>query len=221
MEVPTPEGADLAPGARNLVRILLEALRGHSAALRSGDNLVPDLTPQRWVGKASAAFTDVGLPRLAGEWQGVAQTHRLATDRLAGYSTFLQNLPTLWSAYADQPAERARLVELYEQETAKVARDLLTWTAQLDEAGHVEFADPYSSRVVADPVDAEPAEPVGAPLDPPPAPAEVGSADDGHEDPPAEARGPAAVVGRSFHVAQQLREQVLTGERRERVQWTT
>jgi hypothetical protein len=231
MGEPTPEDSDQPPGARNLVRIFLDALREHLKALEAGSDLVPELTARQWVGDASNAYAGVGLPKLDTEWRKITETHRLATDRMTGYHTFLQNLPALWSAYADDPVERSRLGALYQGATDEVAADLLGWAAQLDAAGHVEFADP-ATITSPDLGLEEPPLIQAAPHASDPGPVHSWSDDINqdrvhqHQDeqPASTAqpglRGATAAFGRSYQSAYQLREQIVVGQRRERIPWT-
>jgi hypothetical protein len=52
------------PGARNLVRVLVETLQAHNDVLAGGDRLTARLTPEYWTGPARDTFVAKSLPEL-------------------------------------------------------------------------------------------------------------------------------------------------------------
>ncbi len=198
-----PDDPDQPPGARNFVRILLETLLAHDDALASGEKLVNRLTPQHWSGVAREEFVEISLSRLDREWQQVADINVELTTRLDGHSTFVHNLPNLWSHYGTDPAELIRLRELYDQQAHRLADKLMAWAAELDALGHVDLSDSATSAAAPDSLPAPTVVDQPGPVSQP----------DWHDQ-------AVTIFDRSYRMAARLREQMVAGERRDHIPWT-
>lgn len=209
MGPPVPDDPDQPPGARNLVRILAETLQAHGEALSAGENLSAALTPQQWFGPAREAFVDTGVPKIDTEWQQVKDINRVATEKVSGHSNFLHALRDLWASASNDPVERARLRVLQEQAAGKLAAQLMEWSGELDKLGYIDLSDPATS-IAPDDV----AEPAPKKTDAV-APENHAAASD---DQPVQRA--VATFARSARTVARLREQMLTGERRDHIPWT-
>ena len=203
------------PGNHNLMRILAETLDAHDQTLAAGDGLVARLAPQHWAGPAREAFVNSALPRLDAEWQQIKAINHAVAARVARHSVFLHNLRELWSSYSNDPAARAHVRAVWEQETEKLAGELAGWARKLDELGHLEFAD---EPVAGDPPPEPP--PRLAPPGPPPPPVPPTRPPPPASPPPDDEPDWEQAVLEPYRVALRLRQQLLTGERRDEWPWT-
>lgn len=208
-----PDHPDQPPGARNLVRILAERLRAYDAALSTGDDIVVTMTPRHWSGPASDAFTGTALPRIDTERRKIAAINQSVTARVEGYSTFIHNLPELWVIYGNDPAELSRLRLIWEDVSGRLASELMAWAAELDNRGHVDLPDP---AVIA--VPEVPAKPVSHWARPDPVVPQIEHTAVDPLAPAVRHRDAAAGFTPPF-VAVRLRQQMLSGERRDHIPW--
>lgn len=187
MANPDPPGS--APGNAGWVRAFAESTAAQREPLADGAHRLPGLRPVYWQGEASEGFAGA-LHRLAGEWRTALAVHEGVADRVDGYSVFVHQLPHLWEADRDDPAELARLAEVHRTAVTELARELVRRAAELDTVA----ADPRPAPV-ADPRPVP--DPAPAPVpDPGPAPeAAPGAVEHGDPDRAEESRQEVARDG--------------------------